>query len=88
MLRICLLQPSIMSVNRYRSRLERKARGAPVTAIHGIPILLTPIDNECNGDNEFIRWVHRAHHLSSMMALRASANATDDRRERKLRFDM
>ena len=77
-----------MSVNRYRTRLERQARGAPVTVNHGIPILIAQGENDCEEDNEFIRWLHRARHLSSMMALRASANAADARLERKLRLSM
>ena len=63
-----------MSVNRYRDRLERQARGEPVAAINSIPILIAHGENDCEEDNEFIRWVHRARRLSSMMALRASAN--------------
>ena len=38
-------------------------------------------------DNELIRWVHRARHLSSMMALRASANTTDARLERQFCYE-
>ena len=53
-LRTRLLQPSIMAVNRYRSRLERQARSAPVVAIYGIPILLASGEDECEEDNEFI----------------------------------
>ena len=68
-----------MSVNRYRIRLERQARGAPVAAIDGIHILIANGENDCEEDNEFIRCVHRARYLSSMMALRASANAADVR---------
>ena len=86
-LRARLLQPTFMSVNRYRTRLERQARGAPVAAINGVPILIAQGENDCEEDNEFIRWVHRARRLSSMMALRASANAADVRLERKLRFE-
>ena len=76
-----------MSANRNRSRLERQAWDAPVIAIHGIPILLAPGEDEGEDNIEFIRWVHRARRLSSMMALRASENAVDIRLERKLRFE-
>ena len=62
-LRTRLLQPSFMSVNRYRSRMERQARGVPVVSIHGIPILLASGENECKENNEFIRWVQRTRHL-------------------------
>ena len=76
-----------MSVSGYRSSVERQARGALVTAIHGIPIFLAPGEDECEEDKVFIRWVHREHRVSSMIALRASTNAVDVRLERKLRFD-
>ena len=58
-----------------------------VAVINGIPILIAPGENDCKENNEFIRWVHRARRLSSMIALRASANAADVRLERKLRFE-
>ena len=86
-LRARLLHTTFMSVNRYRTRLKRQARGAPVAAINGIPILIAQGENDCEEDNELIRSVHRARHLSSMMALRASVNAADVRLERKLRFE-
>ena len=71
-----------MSVNRYRSRLERQARGAPVVAINGTPILFV-LKNEDEEDNEFI---NRALRPSSMISFHASANAADARLERKLRY--
>ena len=70
-------------MNRYRTRLERQARRAPVAVINGIPSLIAQGKNDCEEDNEFIRWVHRARHLSSMMALRASTNAADVRLEQR-----
>ena len=78
-LRTLLLQPCIMTVDRYMSRLDRQARGSPFTAIQDVSILLAPGEDEYEEDNEFIRWVYRARHLSSMMALRASANVADVR---------
>ena len=75
-----------MSVNRYRTQLERQVRRAFVAAINGISILIAQGENDCDDNKKFIRWVHRARRLSSMMALRASANAADVRLERKLRF--
>ena len=54
-LRARILQPTFMSVNRYRARLERQAWGAPVAAINDIPILLAHGENDCEEDNEFIR---------------------------------
>ena len=74
-----------MTVNRYWSRLERQARGAPATAIHGIPSLLAPVEDECEENKD--RLVHRERRLSSMIALRASANASDVRLGRKLHFE-
>ena len=38
-------------------------------------------------DDQFIRWVYRKRHLSSVTALRASADVADVRLERKLRFE-
>ena len=53
----------------------------------GVPILLFPGETPEEEDNAFIRWVHLARRLSSMMALRASANVEDVRLKRKLRYD-
>ena len=69
-----------MSVNRYRTLLERQGRGAIVTAINGIPILLAL-------GRTNVKRIMRALRLSSMMALRASTNAADARIERKIRFE-
>ena len=74
-------------LNRYKTRLDQQARGAPVVALKGVPILFATGEEKCEEDNEFIRWVHRARHLSSMTAHRASANASDVRLERKLHYD-
>ena len=76
-----------MLLSRHKSQLERKTQRAPVIAIKGVPILLALGENECEEDNEFIRWVHRARHLSSMIALWSSASAADVRLERKLRYE-
>ena len=41
--------------NFFKSLLDRQARGAPVAALKGVPILLATGENECEEDNEFIR---------------------------------
>ena len=38
-------------------------------------------------DNQFICWVYRTRHLSSVLSLRASASVADVRLERKLRYE-
>ena len=64
-----------------------QARGAPVPPIKGVPILLSAGETEDEEDNDFIRWVHRTHRLSSMYALRASVSVADVRLKRKLQYD-
>ena len=36
-----------MTLNRYKSRLDRQARGAPVVAIKGVLIILSTGEDEC-----------------------------------------
>ena len=52
------------------SDTPRQARDAPVPPISGLLILLEA--NEVNDEkaNEYIRWLHRERHLSSVLALR------------------
>ena len=76
-----------MTTNRYKARLTRQSRGAPIPTLKGVPILLTTGINEDDEDAKFIRWVHPTRHFSSMMALRTSANAADARLGYKIRFD-
>ena len=76
-----------MSLHRFKSRLERQSRGALVSTIQGVPFLLATDEDEYEEDNKFILWVHRARHLSSMMALRSGASAVDVHLERKLRYE-
>ena len=38
-------------------------------------------------DNQFIRWLYRTRHISSISALRASADVADARLEQKLRYE-
>ena len=64
-----------------------QARGAPVSPIKGIPILLFAGEPTHEEDNAFVRLVHRTRRLSSMCALRASVAVADVRLERKLRHD-
>ena len=81
------LQPHVTTLSQYKLRLDTQARGAPVPPMKGIPILLFAGESPEEEDSTFVRWVHRKRHLSSMLALRASANVADVRLERKLRYD-
>ena len=81
------LEPFVTTQSQYKLRLDAQARGAPVPPIKGIPILLFAGESPDDEDNAFVRWVHRKRHLTSMFALRASANVADVRLERKLRYD-
>ena len=56
-----------------------QARDAPVPPIKGIPILLFAGETKDEEDNDFIHWVHLTRRLSSVYALRASANVADVR---------
>ena len=52
-----------------------------------MPILLFSgelSEEECN---QFIRWVYRTRHLSSVLSLRASASMADVRLERNMRYE-
>ena len=71
----------------YRAHLESLSRGVSVRPIKGVPILLFAGELPEEEDNQFIRWVYRKRHLSSVPALRASADVADVRLERKLRFE-
>ena len=54
-----------------------QARGALVPPIKGVLILLLAGETKDEEDNDFNRWVHRTRRLSSMYALRASANVAN-----------
>uniref|UniRef100_M4BJ96 Uncharacterized protein n=1 Tax=Hyaloperonospora arabidopsidis (strain Emoy2) TaxID=559515 RepID=M4BJ96_HYAAE len=81
------LEPSLTTQSQYKARLELQARGAPVTPIKSVPILLSAGEIKDEEDNDCIRWVHRTRRLSSMYALRASVSVADVCLERKLRYD-
>ena len=81
------LEPAVTTPSLYKGRLVKQGRGESVPPMKGVPILLFPGETPEEEDNAFIRWVHLARRLSSMMALRASANVADVRLERKLRYD-
>ena len=74
-------------MNRCKACLARQARSASVPTLKRVLILLNTGEDECEEDNEFIRWVHRAGHVSSMMSLRDRASAADVRLEQNLRYD-
>ena len=81
------LEPYLTTQSQYKARLEMQECGAPVPPIKGVPILLSAGETTDEEDGAFARWVHRTRRLSSMYALRASANVVDMRLERKLRYD-
>ena len=55
--------------------------------LEGIPVLIDARELAYEEDNAFIGWVHKARRLSSINALRASADKADVRLERKLRYE-
>ena len=73
-----------MTLGQYKARLARQARSAPAPPLNGAP---EPNEVETEDNNEFIRWVHRERHLSSMLTLRNIAKVSDVRLERKLRCE-
>ena len=81
------LVPYVMTLSQYKARLLDQEHGVPVPPIRGIPVLLDVGELASEEDNAFIRWVHKARRLSSINALRASADKADVRLERKLRYD-
>ena len=81
------LEAHITTQSQYLARLNRQGRGAPATSIKGVPILLFSGETEEEEDMAFSRWAHYARRLSSMWALRASADVADIRLERKMRYD-
>uniref|UniRef100_A0AAV1UF10 Uncharacterized protein n=1 Tax=Peronospora matthiolae TaxID=2874970 RepID=A0AAV1UF10_9STRA len=81
------LKPHLTAQGHYKERFDVQARGAPVTPVKGIHILLSAGEKESEENDAFVRWVHRIRRLSSMSALRASVNMADVRLERNLRYD-
>ena len=71
------LEPCVFTLSQYKARLARKARGAPVSSMKGIPILLLTNELRDEEDSAFVHWVHQVRRLSSMWALRASASVAD-----------
>ena len=67
--------------------LESLSRGVSVRPMKDVPILLYAGELPEEEDNQFIRWVYRKRHRSSVPALRASADIADVRLERKPRFE-
>ena len=60
-----------MAQGQYREKLVKPGNGVPVTQIRGVPVLLVEGELHDGEDNAFVRWLHRARHLGSMVALRA-----------------
>ena len=79
------LEPFLTTQGQYKAHLESLARGISVRPINGVPILLFAGELPEEEDNQFIRWVYRTRHLSSVLSLRESASVADVRLERNLR---
>ena len=76
-----------MTPSQYMARSLDQGHGVPVPPIRGIPVLLDAEELASEEDNVFICWVHKARRLSSINALRASANKADVRLDWNLRYD-
>ena len=69
------------------ARLRDQARGASVTSMREIPIVLFPSETLRENEHAFEKWVHQVQHLHNIDRLRAAKDPGDARLERKLRFD-
>ena len=74
-------------VSDYLDRLTEQARGASVSTLSAVPVVLLPNERESDEDMAFVRWVHRTRRLPSVTYLRASFSKADVRLERKLRYE-
>ena len=81
------LTPKIMTRGQYLTRLRDQARGASVTSMREIPIILLPEETRSENEISFAKWVHRARRLRNIWSIRESTDVADVRLERKLRFD-
>ena len=75
--------PYLLTSRQYKARPVKQGHGVPVPLISSAIILLNVGELDSEEDNEFIRWMHKARRLSSMVTLRASADKADVRLERK-----
>ena len=76
----------IMTPSEYKARLLKQAHGVSVPPIRGVPVLLDVWELASEEDNDFMLWVHRARRLSSVNALRASADKAYVCPEQKFRY--
>uniref|UniRef100_A0AAV1UGV9 Uncharacterized protein n=1 Tax=Peronospora matthiolae TaxID=2874970 RepID=A0AAV1UGV9_9STRA len=81
------LEPHLTNQSQNKALFDMQARGALVPLIKGIPILLLAGETVSEEDDAFVHWMHFVRCLSSIFALRASAQAADVRLDRKLRYD-
>ena len=77
----------MFTVSDYLDRLTEQARGASVSTLNAVPVVLLHNERESDEDMAFVRWVHRTRRLPSITALRASFSKADVRLERKLRYE-
>ena len=80
------LEPFLTTQAQYKSHLESLSHGVSVRLIKGVSILLFAGELPEEEDNQFIRWVNRTRHLSSVPSLRASASLADVRKKASVRI--
>ena len=76
-----------MTPSQHKARLLDQVHGVLVPPTRGTPVLLDVGGLASEEDDAFIRWVHKARCLSSINALRESADKDDVHLEWKLRYD-
>ena len=81
------LSQKVITREQYLARLRDQARGASVTSMREIPIVLFPNETSRENEHAFEKWVHRVRRLHNIDRLRASKDPGDVRLERKIRFD-
>ena len=73
------LTPKIMTRGQYLTRLRDQARGASVTSMREIPIILLPEETRSENEISFAKRVHRARRLRNIWSIRESTDVADVR---------
>ena len=81
------LKPTVFTLDGYKARLEKQARGVPVPPINGVPVVKTAEESTSDEDDSFVKWVHKTRRLANIYALRNGTDVADVRLERKLRYE-